>query len=73
LVAPVLRCTVVSVTGTSNRRSSICGLLRRHKWIPFQTAAEETYWCRRCGEQHVGKLRAEASETGDAGGAANAR
>ena len=50
------------MSGASSRESSICRLLRRHKWVRFQASAEEVYWCRRCGQQYVGNA-ADPDET----------
>ena len=48
------------------RGSSLCRLLRRHKWVRFQMD-EEAYWCRRCGEQGFGEAPVSAVATEPAG------
>lgn len=48
-------------------RGLICRLLNSHKWVRMQTAKEEAYRCRRCGERHYGrrpKRRLEAFADG---------
>lgn len=47
-------CAALS-SGTSRRPLTMCRLLQRHKWVRFEAAAEETYWCRRCGHQYEAK------------------